>query len=751
MCSFDLSKSIDEARDALTNKPLQATAIERIRICDDMESWDCPESPQPLRLARLLTALLSRVSVPIEPHDLLVGRSVERELTEAEEKLYQSFAAGNAKRLRQILLDGGHVAYDWELLVKVGLQGLKARAQAGLEQARDPEQRVFYEAMSQIHQAIQDYVLRYAEHAEELGRVEIAERLRRIAFGRPESFLDALQLLWLLTLVTCSYVILNPTLVVGRLDRVLHPLYQSDLAAGRLTQEQARAAIVDYYCKHNLNMGRGEHQVGDSTNSTTFLRVFNFDSPQYLLLGGSERDGSPVENELTALFVECIEPSFKNPVVIFRFTEGFSKRQASVWRALMGKALASASLMIYHDGRVIETYRRIGFPLADCWDHYQFGCNWPNSGIHSAWMQGTPKSPQIKGIYESEEERAAMTRAYSQLRTPSACGWPEDLMAVLEDLAKRKDQESLSIEDVYDGFFAKMSEFIDLKLAFYSRELAIRRRRPSRVLTFADCFTGWAIEHGETMGACAKYHFELQAFNMFATVVDSIIAVDTLVFQERILTLGELLEACRRNFAGCEKILALCRRCDKFGQDSELSNRHARRVCTEASRLVIEKSSPYFKRENLYLCPCIQSDTWHLRMGAEFGATPDGRLAHTPFSQNCRPANGSCRNGLTGMFNSLLAISGDGLLSGTVNVDVERNLFAGEAGLDLFSSLLGTYFEAGGLQVQVSALSSADLTAARQDPDHHRDLRVRITGYSGIFVDLSPRLQDDVIGRFGKN
>jgi len=103
------------------------------------------------------------------------------------------------------------------------------------------------------------------------------------------------------------------------------------------------------------------------------------------------------------------------------------------------------------------------------------------------------------------------------------------------------------------------------------------------------------------------------------------------------------------------------------------------------------------------------------------------------------------------MFNSLLPICGDGLLSGTVNVDVERNMFEGESGLDLFSSLLGTYFEGGGLQVQVSALSLSDLEAARQDPDRHRDLRVRITGYSGIFVDLSPRLQDDVMGRFGKS
>ncbi|NLG14364.1 MAG: hypothetical protein GX561_09200 [Lentisphaerae bacterium] len=749
MCGFDLSKNVDEARDALINKPLKATAIERIRVCDDMESWDCAELPQPLRLARLLTAMLSRVSIPIEPHDLLVGRSVERELNEEEEALYRSFAAGNAKEMRHVLLDSGHVAYDWELLVKVGLQGLKSLAQEGLKQASDPEKRVFYEAMIQIHQAVQDYALRYAERANQLGRTDIAERLRRIVSGRPESFIDALQLLWLVTLVTCSYVTLNPTLVVGRLDRILYPLYKSDLEAGRLTREQARAAIVDYYCKHNLNMGRGEHQVGDWTNSTTFLRVFNFDSPQYLLLGGSERDGSPVENELTALFVECIEPSFKNPVVIFRFTEGFSKRQPSVWRTLMEKALGSASLMIYHDGRVIETYRRIGFPLEDCWDHYQFGCNWPNPGIHSAWMQGTPKSHQIKGIYQSEEERVAMTRSY--LRTRSACGWPEDMMAVLEDLAGREDQESLSIEDVYHGFFTRMSEFIDQKLAFYSRELSIRRRKPSGVLTFADCFTGMAIEHGETMGACGKYHFELQAFNMFATVVDSIIAVDTLVFQERVLTLGKLLEACKRNFEGCEDVLALCRRCDKFGQDSELSNRHARRVCMEASRLVIEKSSPYFKREGLFLSPCIQSDTWHLRMGAEFGATPDGRLAHTPFSQNCRPSNGSCRNGLTGMFNSLLPICGDGLLSGTVNVDVERNMFEGESGLDLFSSLLGTYFEGGGLQVQVSALSLSDLEAARQDPDRHRDLRVRITGYSGIFVDLSPRLQDDVMGRFGKS
>ena len=234
---------------------------------------------------------------------------------------------------------------------------------------------------------------------------------------------------------------------------------------------------------------------------------------------------------------------------------------------------------------------------------------------------------------------------------------------------------------------------------------------------------------------------------MFATVTDSMIAVDQLVMREKKLTLKELLAAVDANFEGCEEVLALCRNADKYGMDTSLSNEHARRLSHTASQLVIEKNRPYLEREKLFLVPCMQSDTWHLKCGITYGATPDGRLANTPFSQNARPSNGSAKNGLTAMFNSMLHLPSDGLLSGALNLDVNPNDFAGEHGKALFASLLATYFNLGGLHAQVTAVSATDLIDAQKNPHLYSNLRVRVTGYSGVFVDISKPLQDDIIER----
>ena len=201
------------------------------------------------------------------------------------------------------------------------------------------------------------------------------------------------------------------------------------------------------------------------------------------------------------------------------------------------------------------------------------------------------------------------------------------------------------------------------------------------------------------------------------------------------------------DFVGYEEILALCRGADKYGMDTPLSNAHAKRLSHTASRLVIEKSKPYLEREGLFLTPCMQSDTWHLKNGEQYGATPDGRRAHVPFSQNTRPSNGVCVNGLTAMFNSMLNLPTDGLVSGALNLDVDPQQFSGERGRELFATVLGVYFNEGGLHAQVTAADVNTLIDAQLHPELHRDLRVRVTGYSGIFVDICKRLQDDIIER----
>lgn len=738
-----MERNIEEAKKALVSKPLLATSAERFLILNELKS-SYKELSQPLRFSKILSALLSRVSVPIEEYDLIVGRCVDRELTEEEERIFRDYCADPDYPSRELFFSSGHCTYSWEMIVKYGLTGLREKAINHKDRISSEKKKIFLSSIIEIYDAIIAYISRYAKEAEARGMTETSQNLYRIASQPPDSFISALQLLWIIAMIDCAYVSENPTLTLGRLDQILYPLYQADIKKGVLTREKAKKYITDYYCKHNLIMGRGEHQVGDESNSTTFKRITNFDAPQYLLIGGTDNEGNIAVNDLTVLFAECIEPEFKNPVVVVRYVKNMDKTVPKLWYSLCNSALNSSALMFYNDENVFSAFCRIGLPKEDARRYAHFGCNWCSPGDNSAWMQSSPKSKHYKA-YISEEERKMLDVPY--MRTRSDHSWPEDFVEILHELAD-EEESSVSIDDFYDRFFANMAEFIDRKLEYLSYELHVRKREPSAVITFGDCFFEESIENAECFSASAKYHFELQSFQMFGTVADCFIAVDQLVMTEKKLTLKRLSEATKADFEGYDDVLSLCRRADKYGMDTPLSRKHVTKLSRMASELVFSKNKPYFEKERLFLVPCIQSDTWHLKYGEEYGATPDGRAANTPFSQNMRPTNGTCKNGLTAMLNDVLLLPRDGLVSGSLNLDIERKSFEGEKGKILFSNFLASYLNQGGLQAQVSSLNAEDLISAQKDPQSYSDLRVRVTGYSGIFVDICKRLQDDIIKRF---
>lgn len=742
-----IQANIAEAKDALENKPLFATSVERILILNELKS-SFKDLPQPLRFSKILSLLLSRVSTPVKAYDCIAGRCVDRELTKEEEEKFQEFIKSPDYTTETVFMLSGHCTFSWDMLLEYGLTGLKARALKSAEATKAADKKIFWTAMGEIYQAIIDYTLRYERAAREQGLYALAENLNTVATKKPDTFASALQLLWIVALIDCAYIAENPTLTVGRLDKILYPFFAEDVRKGVLTKEQARAYIRDYYAKHNLIMGRGEHQVGTAQNATGFQRICNFDAPQYLLLAGRNEEGSVCINELTELFAECIEPAFKNPVIVVRYVKDMDKTHPRLWNTLVEKALQSSSLMFYNDDNVSSVFRRLGLTNEESTNYAHFGCNWCSTGDNGAWLRGSPHSFRFLGAIKDEEERAYLTGPYMRGNLPYS--WAQDVVNVLEELAEKEQTAQVTIEDFYDRFFEIMSDFFDRKLRYMSKEVEVRRRKPSNVLSFTDCFTRCALETGQCFSASAKYHFENSSFWMFGTVADSFIAIDQLVFIEKKLTLKRLLSAVKANFVGYEDVLALCRNAEKYGMDTPLSNHHAARLSKTACDLTIEKSKPYFAREKLFLVPNIQSDTLHLRLGELYDATPDGRRKGEVFSQNLRPSNGACINGLTGMFNSILQLPKDGVASGALNLDINVNDYLGEEGKTLFGLLLSTYFNRGGLHAQVSATRAEDLIDAQRHPEKHRDIRVRVTGYSGIFVDMSERLQKDIIERFKK-
>ena len=137
----------------------------------------------------------------------------------------------------------------------------------------------------------------------------------------------------------------------------------------------------------------------------------------------------------------------------------------------------------------------------------------------------------------------------------------------------------------------------------------------------------------------------------------------------------------------------------------------------------------------------------HIRFGADTGATADGRNAGEPLSENTSPYPGSCIRGITAMLRSVAKLPLNQISSGALNVRMQPRMVAGDEGLSRLAALLRTYFDMGGLQVQISLADTEELRDAQLHPENHRDLMVRITGYSAVFIDMCRKAQNEIIRR----
>ena len=203
--------------------------------------------------------------------------------------------------------------------------------------------------------------------------------------------------------------------------------------------------------------------------------------------------------------------------------------------------------------------------------------------------------------------------------------------------------------------------------------------------------------------------------------------------------------ALEADFEGYETLRARLLAAPKFGSDETLPDTLAtdlvNGICDE-----IERANRLAKRR-YKMIPCISTDMNHIAMGRGTGATPDGRKAGEPISENQSPAPGRARKGLTSMFNSLLHIPFDRITGGPLNVLISASMTRGKE--ELLGKALRTYLDRGGLQVQVSTVDKEVLLDAQTHPEQYRDLTVRITGYSAYFVDMGKGAQDEIIRRAG--
>ena len=725
---------VDETLKSLTEKPMKSTTYERVVLLKEADEL-CADLPQQLQFGKGYCYFLQNCSLPIKDTDLLLGRVPEKVLNEEEERLFQSLRFSNLARPKWVT-DGGHRSFWWEGLLKYGLPGLRQQAIEALDRrtatGNTGEDRLdFLKGIILVYDALIIYLRRYAEAAENADLTEAAAICRELTLHEPRTFRQAMQLLLAVQIVYCSYVAANPTLTLGRADYLLEEFYEKDKAEGRITADDARLLILDFYCKHNLILGRGEHQMSVECEEsyTGWDRNLTFDAPQYLLLGGRRRDGSYLDGELTHLFVEMIQPRFKNPVIEIRYAPDMQTKCPQLWKKIVEKARQSSSMLIYNEEDCIVAYEKAGADPEDAFDYEHYGCN------HST-LAGLDVLVEYGSILPLGELLAMLKKWVDEGREPQ------------------------STEELYDAIAEEVktlsSQIVDRLAQAWEKALT-----PSgKHLEMTDCFYRYAVPAAASITNCgSKYITTNVHINSFASFVDVITAIDELVIKQKRMTLAHLMKAVDANFEGHKVEWALCKNAPKLGSDHPVPNCHATALMNrfiddvyEYANQKLAAAADLAESDDVPVIPrplvriSMESDNHH-RIGYSMGATPDGRLAGVPISQNSAPAPGSCVAGLTARLCSVASIPFDRIAAGAQNLSIQPSAFAGDEGLDKLATILGAYFDMGGLQLQVTAVDPALLIEAQKNPDQHRDLVVRITGYSAVFVDMEKHAQDDFIRR----
>ncbi len=672
----------------------------------------------------------------------------------------------------------GHVTVNYAKILKVGYKGIISEAKAALDKLKVSDgdyakRHHFLNAVIISCEAACAYAKRYSQLAKQLAsecsseerRTElytISANCSRVPEQGATNFFEACQSFWFIQMllqIESSGHSISP----GRFDQYMYPYYKADLDAGKLTREQAQEYIDCIWVKLNdLNKCR------DAVSAEGFAGYSLF---QNLIVGGQDSAGRDATNDLSFLCMNATmhvmlpQPSFS--VRVWNGTpHEFMLRAAEVTRTGIGLPA------YYNDEVIIPSLQSRGLTLADARDYNIIGCVEPQkSGKTDGWHDAAffnmcrPLEMVFSNGVDKGEQIGPRTGDVSQMKT---------------------------FEEFYDAYKQQMNYFIELLV---NADNAIDQAHAERCpLPFQSCMVEDCISKGMSMQeGGAHYNFTgPQGFGI-ANMADALTAVKTLVFDEKYITLAELKQALTDNFgkdmdsktaekltkeavkqlaesgksitaddvkavylavasnpcsdeqkAKYQKLLEKIESLPKFGNDIPEIDSFARDVAYTYTRPLETFKNPRGGIFQAGLYPVSAN----VPLGAQTGATPDGRLAYTPVADGVSPAAGRDVKGPTAAANSVSRLDHYIASNGTLfNMKFHPSALSGRSGLESFVALVRGYFDQKGSHMQFNVVSRETLRDAQAHPEKYKSLVVRVAGYSALFTTLSRSLQDDIINR----
>ena len=601
-----------------------------------------------------------------------------------------------------------HFIPNYPELLELGTQGLRARIEARRQDLTlAAGQQAQLSANLIALQAVEDFSDRYRELALSQGEAKVAEILTRIPRLPPRTLREALQMIWLFQLVI-QIETLDQGISLGRIDQYLYPLYQREAEAKDFDPDRIR----DLFCAFCIKLS----EIVPLFSSRVTELFAGLPSGQAATLGGIDAEGKDASNDLSLLLLDVIDQfKTRQPNWHVRLSRQSSANFRRRVFEVVGRGGGSPAL--YNDEIIMPALRMRYSDAPDVWDYATVGC----------------VEPAIASQTFSSSDAAIF-----------------NLAAVLENILQVDRKTTHLTIDAIQGMDALMDALkLELELQLDALKYHLDRieaaNRTHHPVPFASLMVQGAIETATDLTAGgARYNASgVQAVGV-ADLANSLAAIEKEVFRDQRCSLVELARACRDNFKGQGDLRARLIANEKFGNDQDRADHYATQVAAMFDQAISSRTNT---RGGGWV-PGLYSMTCHRAMGARMAALPSGRLRGEALADGSSATDGSDRLGPTALLNSVARLGhvrfGNGV---NLNLKFDAATVRGEKGGMLLQALTQGYFDQGGMQVQINVLDPKVLRAARLRPQDHRNLLVRVSGYSAYFVDLTPGMQDEIIAR----
>ena len=591
--------------------------------------------------------------------------------------------------------DFGHTSPNSKLLLDVGFVGLLDRIrQYSAKENLTQKQKDFYASCRIVLEAILFFINRLAKETEKTNK-DSSTALYHIANSKPQNIYEAMQLIIL-------YFFLHENVggtrvrTLGRLDSMLYPFYQNDLAKGTYTKAEIKEMLKFFLNKF-------------------WSAKVPFDLP--ICLGGLDENGNEVTNELTYLFVETYnELNIHSPKIHIRVSdktpEDFVKL---VLRCIRG---GNSSFVFVNDNTVVNALKNVGIKETDARNFVPIGCYEPAVWGKEIGCTGNGKVNLAKAVefaitngvdHQSGKQISIQT---GEIKTY------EDFISAVKAHIRYMVECGMDYIRKIETHYGEIGPDPILS-AMYDRS----------VETGVDVFEGGAEYNNTSYYVC-----------FIASLVDSVCAVKRLVFEEKRITFAELCGLLKNNWEGNETLRLIARSIpEKYGNNNPVADAVTKEFMDYCARLITNQPNSrggVFKAANFTI-------DYFVPFGKKTMATPDGRMAGEVLSKNLCATVGQDKKGVTALINSATKFDHSQYPNGTVlDVVLHPSAVSGEDGLDVFYHLLKTYLRKGGMALHGNVFDAEELKKAQKEPDKYKNLQVRVCGWNAYFVNLSKVEQD---------